>query len=188
MGNFLPKRLVEVMGDRMVFDQSFDRVINHEGNFQNANGDRGNWTGGKVGVGKLVGTKFGLAAMTYPDLDIPNLTLDQAKEIYYRDWWVKLEMDLFKPALSYQMFDAAINHGMHNASAMLQRAVGVADDGVLGPATKRAIDIMPLNDMLEYFLSERLEFMTYCGTWDTFGKGWARRIALNLKLAAQDTP
>lgn len=176
------------MGDRMVFDLSFGRVISNEGNFQNAQGDRGNWTGGKIGVGKLVGTKFGLSAMTYPDLDIPNLTVDQAKEIYYRDWWVKLEMDLFKPSLACQMFDAAINHGMHNASAMLQRAVGVADDGVLGPATKRAIDIMTLDDILMCFLGERLEFMTYVGTWDTYGKGWARRIANNLKLAAQDTP
>lgn len=170
------------------FDLCFDRVIGHEGGFQKNPGDRGNWTSGKVNVGKLVGTKFGLAAMTYPDLDIPNLTVDQAKAIYYRDWWVKLDMELFKPALSYQMFDAAINHGMHNASAMLQRAVGTPDDGALGPVTKRALDLMTLDDILMCFLAERLDFMTYVGTWDTFGKGWARRIALNLKLAAQDTP
>lgn len=173
---------------KFAFDLSFDRVIGHEGRFQKIPGDRGNWTGGKVAVGKLKGTKFGISAMTYPDLDIENLTVEQAKEIYYRDWWVKLDMELFKPALSYQMFDAAINHGMGNASKMLQRAVGVDDDGDLGPATKRALDLMTLDDVLMCFLSERLDFMTYVGTWDTFGKGWARRIALNLKLAAEDTP
>ena len=170
------------------FDKSFDRVIGHEGRFQRIHGDRGNWTSGKVGVGECKGTKFGISAMTYPKLDIENLTVEQAKEIYYKDWWVKLRMDLFKPALSYQMFDAAINHGMHNASAMLQRGVGVDDDGKIGPATRKAVDLMDLDDVLKVFLSERLEFMTYVGTWDTFGKGWARRIALNLKLAAEDTP
>lgn len=173
---------------KVTFDESFDRVIGHEGKFQKINGDRGNWTSGVVGKGRLVGTKFGISAMTYPDLDIPNLTVEQAKAIYKRDWWDKLDMDLFKPALSYQMFDAAINHGMHNASAMLQRAVGVADDGKIGKDTKRAVDIMPLEDVLFNFLAERLEFMTYVGTWDTFSKGWSRRIANNLRLAAKDTP
>jgi lysozyme family protein len=172
----------------ILFVKAFDRVIGHEGRFQKQPGDRGNWTGGAVRKGILKGTKFGISAMTYPDLDIERLTLEQAKAIYYRDWWLKLEMDLFKPALSYQMFDAAINHGMHNATKMLQRAVGADDDGVIGPITKRTIDKMPLEDILMRFLGERLEFMTYVGTWDDNGKGWSRRIALNLKLAAEDTP
>jgi len=170
------------------FVKAFGRVVGHEGNFQKHPGDRGNWTGGAVRKGILKGTKFGISAMTYPDLDIYTLTLEQAKAIYYRDWWLKLEMDLFQPALSYQMFDAAINHGMHNATKMLQRAIGVSDDGIIGPITKKALDRMTLDDILMCFLSERLEFMTYVGTWNEYGKGWARRIALNLKLAAEDTP
>lgn len=173
---------------KLEFNIAFDRVIGHEGQFQKSPGDRGNWTGGQVRKGILKGTKFGISAMTYPNLDIENLTLEQAKAIYYKDWWVKLGMDLFKPALSYQMFDAAINHGMWNATKMLQRAVGVNDDGIIGPITRKAVDRMPLDDILMCFLSERLDFMTYIGTWDTYGKGWARRIALNLKLAAEDTP
>lgn len=172
----------------LAFEKAFDRVIGHEGQFQDNPGDRGNWTGGKVGSGVNKGTKFGISAMTYPKEDIKGMTVDRAKEIYYKDWWVKLEMELFKPALSFQMFDAAINHGMTNATKMLQRAVGVPDDGVIGRMTKRAIDTMTLDDILMCFLSERLDFMTYVGSWPTFGKGWARRIALNLRLAAEDTP
>lgn len=172
----------------VLFNKSFDRVIGHEGRFQKIEGDRGNWTGGAVRKGILKGTKFGISAMTYPDLDIINLTVDDAKAIYYRDWWLELGMDKWKPALAYQMFDAAINHGMYNASRMLQRGVGVTDDGKVGPNTRGAVNAMDLSDVLMCFLSERLEFMTYVGTWDDFSKGWARRIALNLKLAAEDTP
>jgi len=171
-----------------LFNKSFDRVIGHEGRFQKNPGDRGNWTSGKVRVGLLKGTKFGISAMTYPELDIENLTVEQAKTIYYRDWWLELGMDKWKPALSYQLFDSAINHGMTNTSKMLQRGVGVDDDGKIGPNTRAAVNKMTLDDVLMYFLAERLDFMTYVGTWDTFSKGWARRIALNLKLAAEDTP
>lgn len=170
------------------FETAFDRVIGHEGLFQNNPGDRGNWTTGVVAKGINKGTKFGISAMSYPNLDIKNLTVEQAKGIYYQDWWLELGMDKFDQALSFQMFDAAINHGMRNAGKMLQRAVGVKDDGIVGPLTSKAITGMSLSDVLMRFLGERLEFMTYVGTWESFGKGWARRISNNLRLAAEDTP
>ncbi len=169
------------------FETAFERVIGHEGGFQAKASDRGNWTSGVVGQGELKGTKFGISAMSYPLLDIKNLTLEQAKGIYYEDWWVKLGMDLFKPALSYQLFDAAINHGMANATKMLQRGIGVLDDGKFGPVSRASFDKLPLDDVLMLFLSERLNFMTNISTWNDYGKGWAKRIALNLKLAARDT-
>jgi lysozyme family protein len=170
------------------FERAFDRVMGNEGGFQSKSSDRGNWTSGVVGRGELKGTKFGISAMSYPHLDIKNLTKEQAKGIYYEDWWVKLGMDLFRPSLSYQMFDAALNHGMGNATRMLQRGVKVLDDGVIGPRTRAAVDAMPLDDMLMRFLSERLRFMTQIGTWKDYGKGWAVRIADNLIYAAEDTP
>lgn len=40
---------------------------------------------------------------------------------------------------SLSVFDAAVNHGLGNASRMLQRAVGVVDDGVIGNMTIAAI-------------------------------------------------
>lgn len=169
-----------------MFDTSFDRVIGHEGGFQNDAKDRGNWTSGKIGVGYLNGTKFGLSAMTYPTLDIKNLTVEQAKVIYKADWWDKLGMGKFPQAISFQMFDAAINHGMGSATKMLQRAVGVKDDGAIGPQTIAKVSGFDLNDLLMLFLAERLIFMTNITTFDTYGRGWSRRVANNLKLATID--
>lgn len=169
-----------------MFDKAFERVFTNEGGFQDDPKDRGNWTSGKIGVGELKGTKFGLAAMTYPQLDIKNLTLSQAKEIYKRDWWDKLGMERFRSAMQYQMFDAAINHGMHNATKILQYAVSAKADGIIGPKTRAAAASMELNDLLMCFLAERLVFMTDIRTWEHYGKGWARRIAHNLKLASKD--
>lgn len=169
-----------------MFDTSFDRVFVNEGGLSLDYHDRGNWTSGKVGVGELKGTKYGISAMTYPDVDIKNLTLAGAKALYKRDWWDKLGMERFRPAMQYQMFDAALNHGMGSATKMVQRAAGAADDGIIGPKTLAAVQSMNINDLLFCFLSERLEFMTDIRTWGRYGKGWARRIAHNLKLAAKD--
>lgn len=170
----------------MILDLAFDRVFDNEGGFQKDPNDRGNWTSGKIGIGKLVGTKYGLAAMTYPDLDIENLSRLEAKEIYKRDWWDALGMENFRPAMSYQMFDAAINHGMRQATKMVQRAAGVKADGVIGPVTRGKVASIDLNDLLMRFLAERLTFMTGISTWDRYGRGWARRIAHNLIAASHD--
>jgi len=169
-----------------MFDTAFNRVIGHEGGFQKMHHDRGNWTSGKVGEGELKGTKFGLAAMTYPNLDIENLTVEQAKEIYFKDWWIPLKMERFRPAMQYQFFDASINHGARNATKMLQRAVGTKDDGVIGDKTIAAKDAKDINDMLMLFIAERISFFVKCATFDKDGKGWMNRMAANLKIASQD--
>jgi len=170
----------------MNFDQAFERLIGHEGGYQNARSDRGNWTSGVVGQGELRGTKFGISAMSYPDLDIRNLTVDQAKAIYRRDFWDRAKADQYHGAIAYQLFDMAINHGNGNAIRMLQRAVGVADDGSVGNMTLAAIKGADLNDTLMRLNGERLDFITKLSTWPDYGKGWTRRVAGNLRYAAQD--
>ena len=169
-----------------VFFLTFARSIGNEGGFQNDPKDRGNWTGGKVGSGELKGTKYGISAMAYPALDIKNLTMDQVQQIYYVQWWIPLKMAQMPNGLPYQLFDAAINHGMIPTNKMLQRAIGVKDDGEIGPITIKTVGSLDHNDTLFGFLSERLTFMTNISTWDVYGRGWARRIAVNLKYAAQD--
>ena len=168
------------------FDEVFARLIGHEGGFSDDPKDPGNWTGGRPGVGKLLGTKYGIAANTCPDLDIKALTLEQAKAIYRRDWWDKIHADQLPGAVAFQLLDFAVNAGITRAVISLQRAVGVADDGKLGPRTLAAVNAMPVPDVLARFNAERLEFYASLSTWPTYGKGWARRVAGNLRYAAAD--
>lgn len=170
----------------MNFDTAFSRLIGHEGSFSDDPKDPGNWTGGRVNVGKLVGTKFGIAANTYGDIDIPNLTLEQAKAIYYRDWWLKAGADQIDGAIVYQLWDFAVNAGMGTAKRALQRAVKAADDGHVGPATIQAIRAMSTTDVLMRFAAQRLRHYTSLSTWGTYGKGWTNRVAGNLDFAAED--
>lgn len=170
----------------MNYDEAFNRVIGHEGKYQCDRNDRGNWTSGIVGRGQLKGTKYGISAMSYPSLDIKNLTLTQAKDIYRKDFWQRVKGDELHFALAYQLFDSAVNHGIGNAIRFLQRAVGVIDDGQVGSITLGAINRMPVNDILKLFNAERIEFSTRISTFGRYGSGWMNRVAQNLRYASKD--
>ena len=171
---------------KITFDQAFERLIGHEGGYSSDRNDPGNWTGSKVGAGKLLGTKYGLAANTYPNLDIKNITVVEAKEIYKRDWWDKLGADQLHPAIVFQLWDFAVNAGKSRAVKELQQVAGVTADGVLGAKTIAAVNALDLNDVLLALTAERLMFYTSLPTFTTYGKGWVNRCAENLKYAAQD--
>lgn len=166
------------------FDTAFARLIRHEGALSLDRNDPGNWTGGRVGAGLLNGTKYGISAASYPHLDIKSLTLEQAKTLYRADFWDVI--GAAHPAVKFQLFDAAVNHGRGNAIRLLQKAVRVADDGVWGPISQRALERMEHNDVLLRFLGHRLQFWAQLTTFDIYGRGWTRRGAENLLLAAED--
>ncbi|WP_101927136.1 MULTISPECIES: glycoside hydrolase family 108 protein [Luteimonas] len=171
---------------RALFDKMIDRVLSHEGGFSEDRTDPGNWTGGRVGAGKLLGTKFGIAANTYPTLDIRNLTRKQAVEIYHRDFWLASKADRLPAAVAFSALDGAINSGARRSIQWLQQAAGVADDGLFGPRTAAAVAKADPNDLLLRYNAARLDFMTRLGSWKSHGAGWARRIAQNLLHGAAD--
>lgn len=164
----------------MNFDTAFKLLIEHEKGYTDDPNDPGNWTGGKVGAGQLLGTKYGIAANTYPNLDIRNLTLDQAKAIYRRDWWDQLKLDQLPEAVRFDLFDAAVNSGISQAAKFLQRAAGVDDDGRIGPKTVAAANAMDPEQLDSRLSGYRLLFLANLSTWPNFGKGWVRRVANNL--------
>jgi lysozyme family protein len=167
----------------MTFDDAFDKLIANEGGYQDNPNDRGNWTSGVIGVGELKGTKYGLSAMSYPMLDIKSLTLEQAREIYRRDYWERFNALNISDELRFVLFDAAVNHGPGNAVRMLQRAVLVIDDGHIGPVTLIAASKVSPCSFLLRFAAERLRFMSKLRAWDRFGRGWVSRVAENLATA-----
>lgn len=163
------------------FDRMFDIVVGHEGGFTDNASDAGNWTGGVVGSGVCRGTRFGISAAAYPDLDIANLTIDAARRVYQRDYWQRLAGDRLPPALALLAFDASVNNGTGRAIRWLQQLVNVTQDGIAGEVTLHAIDRAATSpdaiaDLCVEFLALRLLFMSSLPAWKTFGLGWARRL------------
>lgn len=163
----------------MNFDDAFARLIGNEGGLSMSREDRGNWTGGRVGEGQLKGTKFGISASAFPDLDIAHLTLDQARIIYRTRYWSAAGCDSLPEALRFEVFDLAANSGPGRAARLLQRAVGAEEDGSIGPQTLMSIHNMPVDRILRRLDAHRNLLFTDDPSWPSFGRGWIRRVALN---------
>tara|TARA_R110000868_G_scaffold57746_2_gene178314 strand:- start:49 stop:519 length:471 start_codon:yes stop_codon:yes gene_type:complete len=152
----------------MNFDDSFKVLIGHEGGYGWDPRDPGGET------------KYGISKRGYPDEDIKNLTLDRAKEIYKRDYWDALKLDALPGNLRFMLFDAGVNSGIGTATKWLQRCLGVKDDGILGPTTLATANAANVYRLAARFNGMRLQALTNLPTFNTFGRGWARRIAENL--------
>lgn len=155
----------------MNFDIAFDRLMGVEGGYVNNPADPGGET------------QWGISKRSYPNVDIKNLTRDQAKAIYLKDFWLIIDA---APAIKFQVFDFAVNSGVQTAIRKLQAAVGVADDGHWGPVSSAALAALPVPQVLLRFIAQRIRFWTALTTWPAFGKGWANRAATDLDFAAGD--
>lgn len=172
----------------------FNLTIASEGEKLDRNSkDRGNWTSGKIGVGELKGSKFGIAAFVYPTVDISNLTKDGAKAIYYRDYWPKVAGDNQPQGVDLIAWDICVNSGASRAltieaDALASKITTAAGVAALANATA---DKVPL---IQKMCALRASFYRGLSTFATFGKGWLSRNAsmeangVRMALAAANVP
>ncbi len=156
----------------------FDRLISHEGGYVFDKNDRG----GETNWGVTIRTA---RANGYTG-EMHHMTRDDAFVIYYRAFWVRYQCDALPDVVAFQFFDACVNHGYGNACRMLQRAVGVVDDGIIGDISLSAIRQFSATELVSLFNAERLDFYTKLSTFKNFGRGWTRRVAKNLRYGVKD--
>jgi lysozyme family protein len=126
----------------------------HEGGYQNNPEDSGNWTGGKIGVGELKGTNFGISAAEFPSTDILNLTVTQAKAIYLEHYWNPLYNQIKDQFICNKIFDLGVLFGRDAAVKELQEVLqqfNLKLDGQFGPKTLAAVnDSEPVSLLAAY--------------------------------------
>jgi lysozyme family protein len=165
-----------------IFDVACEAVLAEEGELSTDPSDPGNWTGGKCGIGKCIGTKYGISSRSYPSLDIHNLTKSDALAIYRRDFWDKISGDQLPAPVAIMVFDAAINQGLPTAISILQTAAGCLVDGRMGPATLAACGRKTPIALLTEIAA--LRALAYCRTGkQVYQLGWFRRLARVLVAA-----
>jgi hypothetical protein len=117
------------------YAQAFKKLMELEGDYVSDPDDPGGET------------KYGISKRSYPNLDIKHLTLQQAADIYYRDFWKKFDNEAIPCWMTEKLFFTAVNVGIKQAVIFLQRALqahhfDVEDDGILGPVTLTSLNKM----------------------------------------------
>lgn len=153
----------------MTFDDAFEDLLRHEGDYSDHPADRGGRT--RYGITESVARAAGYQG------DMQNFPLSLAKAIYRRDYWDKVRADELPERLRYLVFDAAVNSGVGHASRWLQMAVDVKVDGSIGPVTLAAVRQADVEAVRAKISAYRLRLMAMLPSWPTFGRGWARRVA-----------
>ena len=153
----------------MSFETVVHMVLEHEGGYVNHPSDPGGET------------KYGISKRAYPDVDIAELTKDDAADLYKRDYWDRIKGDDLPVGVACVVMDYAVNSGISRASKALQSVCGIANgDGIIGPASLNAVWVTVKNDGEESVVNavtkQRQEFIRGLSIYETFGKGWERRI------------
>ena len=146
------------------FDKCLDMALKHEGGYVNHPNDPGGET------------NLGISKRSYPREDIKGMTRKRAGEIYKRDYWDAVSGDLLPSGIDYVAFDAAINSGVSRGAKWMQRAVGVTQDGRIGPETIKACFECDAINVINRACTYRLSFLQNLNTWGSFGRGWQRRV------------
>lgn len=147
----------------------FDRLIEREGGYVNNPNDPGGET------------KYGISKRSYPHVDIPNLTKEQAKDIYRQDFYLKTRIYLLPDDLHEVVLDWAVHSGPVIAIKELQRLSGAkAVDGVIGSDTLASLAGWDHERLVELYLGQRLRFMARLIRTEPrlaqFAVGWVNRV------------
>jgi lysozyme family protein len=150
------------------FDEIIEHVLKHEGGYVNDPTDLGGET------------NYGITKRFYPDVDIKNLTKEQAKEIYKRDYWDKNRVDELPEQLRHIFFDMCVNQGRGTAVKVLQRAANAKGaklkvDGGMGPATLKAVQNVEHDRVKSYRVLHYANLVINKPEQEKFWYGWFKR-------------
>jgi lysozyme family protein len=154
------------------FDDALKALLKHEGGFVNHPKDPGGMT--NLGVTKKVWEEF--VGHEVDEQTMRGLTPESVAPLYKQRYWDAVRGDDLPSGVDFVVFDCAVNSGVGRASKFLQRAVNVADDGKIGSGTLAAVNSKDPKELLNSFCDQRQAFLESLPTFDTFGKGWTRRV------------
>ncbi len=161
------------------YDKCLKAILHHEGGYVNHPKDPGGET--NLGVTKRVYEEFGGAK------DMKDLTVEDVAPIYKKGYWDKMKGDYLPSGLDLCVFDFGVNAGPGRSAKYLQTMIGTVADGGIGPNTLKAVanyvEEVGLEQAVENFQEARQGYYEKLSTFDTFGKGWTRRVTETTELA-----
>jgi lysozyme family protein len=164
-----------------LFNKCIKVILSNEGGYGKHPADPGGGT--NYGIADAAdGNKDGMIDINRDgtgDIKVKDLTIDQAKKIYYKRYWIPMKLEgLRDEELVLQVLDMGVNAGPVTAIKILQVVIGAERDGVCGPQTCRKANYYKGN-LVNEFRQERKKFYFACVRRDpekeVFLGGWLNR-------------
>jgi lysozyme family protein len=155
------------------FARALPLVLRHEGGYVDHPKD----PGGATNRGVTIATFRAYVKPGGTKDDLKRITDEQVATVYYRHYWAAVMAHELPSGVDYAVFDFAVNSGPARAARYLQKIVGVAQDGKVGPKTIAAAKAMNASTIVNRLCDDRMAFLKALKTWPTFGRGWTRRVA-----------
>jgi len=163
------------------YDKCLSTILHHEGGYVNHPKDPGGET--NLGVTKRVYEDWGGTK------DMKDLTVEDVAPIYKKNYWDRVKGDDLPSGLDLCVFDFGVNAGTGRSAKYLQTMIGTVADGGIGPNTLKKVaeyvDEHGIEATIKNFQEARQSYYESLSTFETFGRGWTRRVNETTELALQ---
>lgn len=172
------------------FDQALRWVLSAEGGYVAAKDDRGGATHYGISL-RFLQSLPDRDSDGYGDGDLNRdgrvdaddvrwLTIEAVGDIYRTEFWRPARCAELPPWCALSLFDASVHHGQGWAVRLMQRALRVADDGIIGPNTLRAASRSKaatfVPDALSFRCVRMAEIVRADASQRAWERGWYRRL------------
>jgi lysozyme family protein len=161
------------------YQKCLETILQHEGGYVNHPKDPGGET--NLGVTKRVYEEWGGTK------DMKDLLVEDVAPIYKKNYWDRVKGDDLPSGLDLCVFDFGVNAGTGRAAKYLQTMIGTVADGGIGPNTLKKVDEYVEKHGLEVtirdYQNRRQGYYESLSTFETFGRGWTRRVTETTELA-----
>ncbi len=161
-----------------LLNSMIDLILKHEGGKVDDPVDRGGKT--NAGITQKGYNEF-CDRNNLPRKDVFDLGKDEIR-FYYKAKFFSCKADKVNdPGVTYAFYDACVNHGLDGGAKIMQKTLGIKDDGKMGPQTLAAINNFPnQSDLINKFMDQRLKkyqgIVTNKPNQKKFERGWKNRV------------
>lgn len=173
---FTKEKAITKLNERHAMNNNFYKALEITLEFEGGLSNRKDDPGGK--------TKWGITQKTYEmeyTGDVKDMTKAQCEQIYYRRYWLLSSCKDLPSGVDIVHFDTAVNCGPLQAAKLLQRAIGVEVDGVIGPRTRQTALVQDPLLLIDRYCDVRSEFYSEIVAKNeklsVFLKGWQNRVS-----------
>ena len=154
------------------FERCLELVLKSEGGYINHKDDPGGRT--NLGVTQAVWEEW--VGHPVSENDMKALTAEKVAPMYEMKYWRTSYCEKLPVGVSLLVFSMAVNSGSGRAVKLLQRTLGLVEDGVIGAKTMAKIQECSPTDLVEKYSKTRQAFYEGLKTFPIFGKGWLNRV------------